>query len=129
MNSELTYGKGISRLLPAGFLVLVMLPLLLLPLASVFIYALKGGLGDFAAALTTQDALFAIRFSLLMAFATAAVNSSGLSSTSRSPSPMWWSAPPSCCCGAPSACSGKYWRLPGFNPCSPPSRSCWPTSS
>ncbi len=74
MNSELTYGKGISRLLPAGFLVLVMLPLLLLPLASVFIYALKGGLGDFAAALTTQDALFAIRFSLLMAFATAAVN-------------------------------------------------------
>ena len=74
MNSELTYGKGISRLLPAGFLVLVMLPLLLLPLASVFIYALKGGLGDFAAALTTQDALFGIRFSLLMAFATAAVN-------------------------------------------------------
>lgn len=74
MNSELTYGKGISRLLPAGFLVLVMLPLLLLPLASVFIYAPKGGLGDFAAALTTQDALFAIRFSLLMAFATAAVN-------------------------------------------------------
>lgn len=74
MNSELTYGKGISRLLPAGFLVLVMLPLLLLPLASVFIFALKGGLGDFTAALTTQDALFAIRFSLLMAFATAAVN-------------------------------------------------------
>ena len=74
MNSELTYGKGMSRLLPAGFLVLVMLPLLLLPLASVFIYALKGGLGDFAAALITKDALFALRFSLLIALATAAVN-------------------------------------------------------
>jgi len=74
MNSELTYGKGMSRLLPAGFLVLVMLPLLLLPLASVFIYALKGGLHDFVAALITKDALFALRFSLLIALATAAVN-------------------------------------------------------
>jgi len=74
MNSELTYGKGFSRLLPAGFLVLVMLPLLLLPLASVFVYALKGGLGDFAAALITKDSLFALRFSLLIAFATAAIN-------------------------------------------------------
>ena len=31
MNSELTYGKGISRLLPAGFLVLVGFAGVLLP--------------------------------------------------------------------------------------------------
>jgi len=75
MSSEATYGRSVSRLLPAGFLVLVMLPLLLLPLASVFIYALKGGLGHFAASLITRDSLFSLRFSLLIAFATAVVNS------------------------------------------------------
>jgi sulfate transport system permease protein len=74
MNSFAMYRRKISPLLPAGFLVLVMLPLLLLPLASVFIYALHGGLGKFVAALTTRDALFALRFSLIIAFVTAAVN-------------------------------------------------------
>jgi len=74
MNSIAAYRRKISPLLPAGFLALVMLPLLLLPLASVFIHALHGGLGKFMAALTTRDALFAIRFSLIIAFCTAAVN-------------------------------------------------------
>jgi sulfate/thiosulfate transport system permease protein len=73
MNRE-TYGKKISGTLPAGFLILVMLPLLLLPLASVFLYALRGGLPKFVSHLVTRDALFALRFSVIIAFATAAVN-------------------------------------------------------
>jgi sulfate transport system permease protein len=65
--------KGYS-FLPAGFLILVMLPLLLLPLTSIFIHALKAGLHTFGACLVTRDALFAFRFSLIIAFATAAIN-------------------------------------------------------
>lgn len=58
------------------FLVLgVLLPLLFLPLAAVFIFAGRGGWTGFAKALSQPDALFALRFSLLMGFATAAVNS------------------------------------------------------
>ena len=41
MNQGKAFYKKISPMLPAGFLVLVLLPLLLLPLASVFIYALR----------------------------------------------------------------------------------------
>jgi len=47
---------------------------LLLPLAAVFIFAFRGGIGAFLAALKTADAQFALRFSIVMAFATAAVN-------------------------------------------------------
>ncbi len=74
MTSLALCRERVTPLLPAGFLVLFMLPLLLLPLASVFIYALQGGLGNFAAALSTRDALFALRFSLIIAAITAAVN-------------------------------------------------------
>jgi len=69
-----TYQKKIPSMLPAGFLILVMMPLLLLPLASVFIYALQGGLQKFISHLVTKDALFALRFSLIIAFATACIN-------------------------------------------------------
>lgn len=61
-------------MLPVGLLVLVLLPLILMPLAAVFIFAFQGGLGAFVAALSTPDAQFALRFSVLIAFATAAVN-------------------------------------------------------
>lgn len=74
MNQDKAFNKKISSMLPAGFLVLVLLPLLLLPLASVFIYALRGGLGNFGASLITVDVLFALRFSLIIAFATAVIN-------------------------------------------------------
>ncbi|MCI0391065.1 MAG: ABC transporter permease subunit [Acidobacteria bacterium] len=63
-----------GTLVPAGLLVLVLLPLLLMPLSAIFIFALEGGLQAFIAALFTRDAQFALRFSLLIAFATAAVN-------------------------------------------------------
>ena len=60
--------------MPAGLLVLVLLPLLLMPLAAIFVFAFRGGLGEFWRALGTSDAQFALRFSLLIAFATAVVN-------------------------------------------------------
>jgi sulfate transport system permease protein len=59
---------------PVSVLVLVLLPLLLMPLAAIFVFAFRGGLGAFVGALRTPDALFALRFSLLIAFGTAVVN-------------------------------------------------------
>jgi sulfate transport system permease protein len=67
------HGKP-TIILPVGMLVLVLLPLLLLPLAAVFVFAMKGGPGAFLGALRSSDAQFALRFSLLIAFLTGAVN-------------------------------------------------------
>ena len=63
-----------SPLVPVGLLVLVLLPLLLMPLAAVFVFAFNGGLNAFLAALSDGDAQFALRFSLLIAFVTATLN-------------------------------------------------------
>lgn len=63
-----------SALVPAGLLVLVLLPLLLMPLGAIFVFAFRGGWGAFWQALSAPDAQFALRFSLLIAFATAIVN-------------------------------------------------------
>lgn len=60
--------------LPAGLLIAVLLPLILLPLAAVFVFAFREGPGDFLQALLAEDAQFALRFSLLIAFFTAAIN-------------------------------------------------------
>jgi len=67
-------GQLPSYVPPVGLLILVLLPLLLLPLAAVFVFAFRGGLGSFFEALSDPDAQFALRFSLLIAFATAIVN-------------------------------------------------------
>jgi len=61
-------------IIPVGLLILVLLPLLLMPLAAILIFAFRGGLPAFFAALSSPDAQFALRFSLLIAFGTAAVN-------------------------------------------------------
>ena len=61
-------------LFPVGVLVLVLLPLLLMPLAAVFVFALKGGPLAFWDAIRTPEAQFALRFSLLIAFCATAVN-------------------------------------------------------
>ena len=66
-------GRGSSRL-PVSVLVLVLLPLLLMPLAAVFVFALKGGPLAFWDAIRSPEAQFALRFSLLVAFSTTAVN-------------------------------------------------------
>ena len=59
---------------PPAMLFLVILPLLLLPLLAVFLYAFSGGTHHFTGILRSPEAQFALRFSLAMAFATAAVN-------------------------------------------------------
>jgi sulfate transport system permease protein len=69
--------SGTSRrggFVPVGILILMLLPLLLMPLAAVFVFALKGGLPAFWNAIRTPEAQFALRFSLLIAFATTLVN-------------------------------------------------------
>jgi sulfate ABC transporter permease subunit len=70
MNTE----RKTGALLPVGLLLLGLLPLLLMPLAAVFVFALRDGWGAFWDALSSPDAQFALRFSLLIAFGTAALN-------------------------------------------------------
>jgi sulfate transport system permease protein len=66
--------NGRRGTIPATILVLVLLPLMLMPLGAVFAFALRGGPGAFWKVLRSPDALFAMRFSVLIAFGTAAVN-------------------------------------------------------
>jgi sulfate transport system permease protein len=65
---------GRNAVAPVGFLVLVLFPLLLMPLGAVFVFAFKGGPAAFWKAIRTPEAQFALRFSLLIAFLTAAFN-------------------------------------------------------
>ncbi|HET7451965.1 MAG TPA: ABC transporter permease subunit [Thermoanaerobaculia bacterium] len=66
--------SGRRGTVPAAVLVLVLLPLMLMPLGAVFVFAMRGGVGAFWRVLATADARFALRFSVLIAFGTAAVN-------------------------------------------------------
>jgi sulfate/thiosulfate transport system permease protein len=63
-----------SAVLPVSLLLAVLLPLLLMPLGAIFVFATRTGLEGFIAALLRPDAQFALRFSILIAFATAAIN-------------------------------------------------------
>src|SRR5690606_42015269 len=47
----------------------------LMPLAAIFVFAGRGGLPSFVDALRQPGAQFALRFSLIVAFVTAAINS------------------------------------------------------
>lgn len=64
-----------ETVLPVTFLILVLFPLLLMPLAAVFVFAGQGGPATFMRALGHPEALFALRFSILIATATTLVNS------------------------------------------------------
>ena len=66
-------GRGTS-VFPVSVLLVVLLPLLLMPLAAVFVFALRGGPKAFWDAIKAPEAQFALRFSLLIAFATTAIN-------------------------------------------------------
>ncbi len=66
--------RAVRPLVPVTLLLAVLLPLILMPLAAVFVFAFRGGLPAFGEALASPEAQFALRFSLLIAFATATVN-------------------------------------------------------
>jgi sulfate/thiosulfate transport system permease protein len=68
---KLSRGTGA---LPVSLLVTVLLPLLLMPLAAIYVFAVRGGLKDFLTTLGQPDAQFALRFSLLIAFITSLLN-------------------------------------------------------
>src|SRR5919107_1171085 len=57
-----------SRPLGIGAMLLVMLPLVLLPLASIFIFGTSKGLGSFWAALSAPEAVFALKLSIVTSF-------------------------------------------------------------
>lgn len=63
-----------APVLTLATLLFFVVPLLFLPLAAIFVFAFQGGVRAFWDAFTTPDAQFALRFSLLIAFATAIAN-------------------------------------------------------
>lgn len=67
-------GRGRPAVVPVSLLLLVLVPLLLMPLAAIFVFAGSSGTGRFVTALSTPDAQFALRFSILIAFGTALIN-------------------------------------------------------
>lgn len=66
--------RHVIGLLPISLLLVVLFPLILMPLAAIYIFAVGGGLDAFVRALSSPDAQFALRFSLLIASATALIN-------------------------------------------------------
>ena len=73
-ETVVTPRPGSRTAVPAAIVVLALLPLILMPLAAIFVFAFKGGTKAFWAALSSPEAQFAFRFSLIIAFATAAIN-------------------------------------------------------
>src|SRR5918998_1996743 len=61
-------GFDVVRPFSLGMVILLMLPLVLLPLASIFIFGTNKGLGSFWAALTAPEAVFALQLSLVTSF-------------------------------------------------------------
>jgi ABC-type sulfate transport system, permease component len=59
---------------PVGILLAVLLPLILMPLASIYVFAARSGWQGFVNALASPEAQFALRFSLLIALLTALIN-------------------------------------------------------
>jgi sulfate transport system permease protein len=68
--SAMRHVKGFDLTKPfsLGMVLLLMLPLILLPLASIFIFGTSQGLGSFWAALTAPDAVFALKLSVVTSF-------------------------------------------------------------
>lgn len=63
-----TQGFDIIKPLSIGAMILIMLPLVLLPLASIFIFGTNKGLASFWAALTAPDAVYALKLSIVTSF-------------------------------------------------------------
>ena len=63
-----TRGFDVIKPLSVTVLIVIMMPLVLLPLASIFIFGLNSGIGHFLDALTAPDAIFALELSLVTSF-------------------------------------------------------------
>ncbi|MGB7923962.1 MAG: sulfate ABC transporter permease subunit [Pyrinomonadaceae bacterium] len=61
-------GFDVARPLSIAAMLGIMLPLILLPLASIFIFGTSNGLGSFWAALTAPEAVFALQLSMVTSF-------------------------------------------------------------
>src|SRR5918995_3058866 len=61
-------GFDVARPLSIGMLVFMMLPLVFLPLASIFIFGTSKGLASFWAALSAPEAVFALKLSMVTSF-------------------------------------------------------------
>ncbi|HEX7957512.1 MAG TPA: ABC transporter permease subunit [Pyrinomonadaceae bacterium] len=67
-------GFDLAKPFSLGMVILLMLPLVLLPLASIFIFGTSQGLASFWAALTAPDAVFALKLSVVTSFWATAFN-------------------------------------------------------
>ena len=61
-------GFDVVKPFSLGMVVLLMLPLVLLPLASIFVFGTSSGLATFWSALTAPDAIFALKLSVVTSF-------------------------------------------------------------
>ena len=61
-------GFDLAKPFGLGMVILLMLPLVLLPLASIFIFGTSSGLRSFWGALTAPDAVFALKLSVVTSF-------------------------------------------------------------
>jgi ABC-type sulfate transport system permease component len=61
-------GFDVARPMSIGMLVFMMLPLVFLPLLSIFIFGTNKGLASFWSALTAADAIFALKLSMVTSF-------------------------------------------------------------
>lgn len=63
-----TRGFDVIKPLSIAAMIAIMLPLILLPLASIFIFGTSSGLDSFLAALTAPEAIFALKLSIVTSF-------------------------------------------------------------
>ena len=63
-----TYGFDAIKPLSVAVMVAIMLPLVLLPLLSIFIFGMSSGLDHFWAAVTAPEAIFALKLSIVTSF-------------------------------------------------------------
>jgi len=63
-----TRGFDIVKPLSIATMIAIMLPLILLPLASIFIFGTSSGLGSFWSALNAPEAIFALKLSIVTSF-------------------------------------------------------------
>src|SRR5713101_5336783 len=61
-------GFDVARPVSIGVMIVIMLPLVLLPLLSIFIYGTSKGLGAFWSSLVAPEAIFALKLSLVTSF-------------------------------------------------------------